>query len=241
MMNEYTGMAEYYDLLMTSGYYDYDAQAETLATILHNKHSVMEIGVGTGLLCEKLLQKLPHLDFVGVDITTSMLQKAKERLGNDVLLHEQNVVTMNLKRTFDAIISNGGVWYMIRKKADDYVLCSHLPELHDNIEGLKQVVAHLEEDGQFIMSVQGVHTDYKQELSDGIVYCQQITPLAEDSFDKLYLFSLNGNVVAQQRCQYRLFDATETKSIMNKVGLQFDYITPCGQYHIYSKTRAAFV
>jgi 16S rRNA A1518/A1519 N6-dimethyltransferase RsmA/KsgA/DIM1 with predicted DNA glycosylase/AP lyase activity len=54
-MNEYTGIADYYDLLMTSGYYNHEKVAKEIADIVSREQSIIEIGVGTGLLLEKLL------------------------------------------------------------------------------------------------------------------------------------------------------------------------------------------
>ncbi len=41
-INQYTGITKYYDLLMTAGYYDYDAQTDALADILKPSNSVLE-------------------------------------------------------------------------------------------------------------------------------------------------------------------------------------------------------
>ena len=100
-MNKYTGIADYYDLLMTQGYYDYETQSDCLAELLKHRKSVLELGVGTGLLAEKLIQKLPDLEFVGMDFTPCMLKQARERLGESVNLVEQNVISMEMEKMFD--------------------------------------------------------------------------------------------------------------------------------------------
>lgn len=55
-MNEYTGIADYYDLLMTSGYYNYEKIAKAIKTIISKDQKIIEIGVGTGLVLEQLSQ-----------------------------------------------------------------------------------------------------------------------------------------------------------------------------------------
>ena len=50
MINEYTGIADYYDLLVTSGYYNYKKIARELYSILGSGCRIIELGVGTGLL-----------------------------------------------------------------------------------------------------------------------------------------------------------------------------------------------
>jgi len=55
-MNQYTSITDYYDLLMTQGYYDYQAMADAVYSVMKDDfRKVIELGVGTGLLAEKLL------------------------------------------------------------------------------------------------------------------------------------------------------------------------------------------
>ena len=234
-MNKYTGIADYYDLLMAQGYYDYEAQSDCLAELLKHRKSVLELGVGTGLLAEKLIQKLPDLEFVGMDFTPSMLKQARERLGESVNLMEQNVISMELEKTFDTIFSNGGVWYFIENSEDEYIFCSHLPNIGDNLNGLRRVASHLKKFGELIFSVQGVHRDYEETLPQGVTYAQKITQLPDNCFDKCYIFSQEGEVMAEQICKYRLCDEEESRSILRDIGLEFKEITSCRQYHVYHK------
>ncbi len=48
-MGDYTNMSAYYDLIMTSGYYDYQKIVENI-TRDNSFGSVLEIGCGTGLI-----------------------------------------------------------------------------------------------------------------------------------------------------------------------------------------------
>ena len=110
MTNRYAGMAEYYDLWVTSGYYNYEVMAKAAHDIAGDGSKVLELGVGTGLLVEEYLKLDPTCDFTGVDFAPSMLEIAYQRLPKNVRLEEADAVTMDLNDTYDVAISNGGVW-----------------------------------------------------------------------------------------------------------------------------------
>lgn len=58
-MNECTGIADYYDLLITSGYYNSEKLAQTSAERVSPHPKIIEIRVGTGLLLEALFKINP--------------------------------------------------------------------------------------------------------------------------------------------------------------------------------------
>jgi ubiquinone/menaquinone biosynthesis C-methylase UbiE len=78
-MGDYTSMSSYYDLIMTSGYYDYDAIVNHLADF-DQAQSVLEIGSGTGLILQRLAARRPALRLAGIDLTQAMLDIAADRL-----------------------------------------------------------------------------------------------------------------------------------------------------------------
>jgi ubiquinone/menaquinone biosynthesis C-methylase UbiE len=82
VVNTYTGLARHYDLIMTSGYYDYDAYARTALELIGTRREVLELGTGTGLVSEKLLDSGAgaHLKITGIDHTESMIAQARTRL-----------------------------------------------------------------------------------------------------------------------------------------------------------------
>lgn len=108
-MNEYTEIADYYDLFMTSGYYNYEKIATAIATLVSPNQTVLEIGVGTGLILEKLLEINSQYNLNGIDHTPAMLDIAKKRLGDQVKLLEADIVSMPSSNQFDVAISNGGL------------------------------------------------------------------------------------------------------------------------------------
>ncbi|GGA25608.1 trans-aconitate 2-methyltransferase [Okeania sp. KiyG1] len=94
MVNQYTGITNYYDLLMMSGYYDYHNIAKEVYSIIGNNCEIIELGTGTGLLAEKYIEIDPNCQFTGVDITPSFLEIAKKRLGNKAKLIVADALTM---------------------------------------------------------------------------------------------------------------------------------------------------
>ncbi|NEO51901.1 MAG: class I SAM-dependent methyltransferase [Okeania sp. SIO3B5] len=107
-MNKYDDIAQYYDLLMESGYYDYPKESQSLDSILKGRKKLLEIGVGTGLLAEKLLELDSSYEITGIDFSPAMLERGKARLGNRVKVVEGNVLSMELQESFDGIYSHGG-------------------------------------------------------------------------------------------------------------------------------------
>ncbi|NJO15526.1 MAG: class I SAM-dependent methyltransferase [Thioploca sp.] len=97
-MADYTNMANYYDTIMTSGYYDYDL---IVNRILHFQkgQNILEIGCGTGLILEKLSKTKKFHQVTGIDFTKAMLEIADKRLKDrdNVGLFHQNIVTLSLK------------------------------------------------------------------------------------------------------------------------------------------------
>ena len=86
-LNTYSGISDYYDVLMTNGYYNYDEITRDLMEVLGSRQRILELGVGTGLVAEGLLQQNPKLSLTGLDNTESMLAQAKERLDDLSLIH----------------------------------------------------------------------------------------------------------------------------------------------------------
>ncbi|MBC6421862.1 MAG: class I SAM-dependent methyltransferase [Hormoscilla sp. SP5CHS1] len=130
-MNEYTGIADYYDLLMTSGYYKYDQIALAIAEIVSTNQNIIEIGAGTGLLLEQLLEIDPQYNLTGMDHTPAMLEIAKKRLGDRVKLFEADIVSMSITERFDVAISQGGLCAFV-DNGSDCDLYTHLTNDESN-------------------------------------------------------------------------------------------------------------
>ena len=194
-MNQYNDLAGFYDHLMLGGYYDYAAQSAELAEVLPSGARVLEVGVGTGLLAEALLER--GFEVVGVDHTEEMLSLARTRLGTEVELYQADVITLDLGQTFDAAISNGGVWYGVFD-GSAYGYCGHIPDRDAVARSVHRVMSHLAPSGQLILSVQDVHADKVMQLPDDIEYRQIIRDLGNDDIEKTYVMSRSGEALAHQ-------------------------------------------
>ncbi|MGD1804968.1 class I SAM-dependent DNA methyltransferase [Dapis sp. BLCC M126] len=161
----YDSFTDYYDFLMTQGNYDYQGMANAVYSLMKDSQKkILELGVGTGLFAEKLLALAPEAKFTGVDITSSMLNIAKTRLGEWGKLVEADIYDMNLQETFDIAVSSRGVW-VISQRCDRTDLRNHTKDIFEDIKGLINVAKHLRQDGLFLLSVQGEHKSYQQKLS----------------------------------------------------------------------------
>ena len=78
-MGDYTNMSGYYDLIMTSGYYDYPKIVDALMAS-QGFQSVLEIGCGTGLILEELAKRNTGVEITGFDLTQAMLNIAEQHI-----------------------------------------------------------------------------------------------------------------------------------------------------------------
>ena len=238
--NQYTSITEYYDLWVTSGYYDYQIMAQDANITIGNGRKILELGVGTGLLVEKYLEEDPSCEFTGVDFTASMLEIAQQRLGEGVKLIEADVVTMNLNQKFDVAISNGGVWGVLDLGAQEqWEFGGHVPGVENNLQGLKNLSEHLREDGLLLLHLQKPHNDYDKLLAGGITYCQSIQELEVTSeyrtLQKNYFFKKDQQVLAQEQITITCFNADTSQRILREAGFKFQGISKNDKFAIYQK------
>ena len=240
MVNEYTNITEYYDLWITSGYYDFQSLAEDAHSIVGDGREILELGVGTGLLVEKYMEIDPTCKFTGVDFTASMLEIAKKRLGDQVKLIEADAVTMNLNATFDVAISNGGVWGILDLgEPERWEFGGHVPNLEANREGLANLARHLREGGLLFLHLQKPHPNFDKTLAGGILYSQSVEP-AEDtneyhSFYKSYFFKKDGQILAQQKLLITAFKPETSAKLLSEAGFKLQGKTKSDLFAIYQK------
>jgi SAM-dependent methyltransferase len=219
-MGDYTRMSAYYDLIMTSGYYDYDAIVDEL-TRNTGARSMVEVGAGTGLVLERLIARCPHLDIAGIDLTQAMLDIAVKRLAAhpQVTLHRQDVVALALGRQFDLAFSYGGVWYFV-PDGEKFTMISHLRDEQANIDGLERLAEHVVPDGSLLLGVQAPHTDYSALVANGMQYSQRITPI-DGGFRKDYRLDDDGRSVMEQTTDYRIYSFENAIELLDKAGFEY--------------------
>ncbi|GGA49222.1 class I SAM-dependent methyltransferase [Okeania sp. KiyG1] len=222
MINEYVEIANYYDNLLTSGYFNYDSLSNILYNLLGPRRKVLDIGVGTGLLTEKMLS-LANYNIVGVDFSPRMLEIAKKRLANSgVKLICEDIIEFESKEKFEAIVSTGGV-ICILEEDGEYRICSHITDLEKNKQLLTKLHSQLDEGGLLALGIQGGHTNYKKEIKDKIFYEQKIKKEG-NYLDKWYVFSqANGEIKSEQFCRFYVFDGRQTNKVLTDAGFQEGY------------------
>lgn len=230
-MGDYTNMSSYYDLIMTSGYYDYEKIVDNIVSDTRFDN-VLELGCGTGLILHELVRRYPSCsDITGIDLTPSMLSIASERLRTypNISLQQQNVTQFDLKRTYDLAFSYGGVWYFVVDGKNEPFMVSHLSEDHDNRRGIGQVSDHVHSGGKLMLGIQGPHHDYAKPVKNGMVYSQKIVP-ADQGFTKHYYLSDRDEVVMSQTIRYRVYPLDEALELLGDHGFRFNPATGIGSH-----------
>jgi tRNA (cmo5U34)-methyltransferase len=105
-------MADQYDELFITHMHAYDTTHEMILTMLPfpKEHAlrVLELGVGTGNLTSKVLDRFPQSAVVGYDLSSEMLARARTKLApvkTRVQLHEGDISQVVFPGPFDAVIS----------------------------------------------------------------------------------------------------------------------------------------
>jgi trans-aconitate methyltransferase len=206
---------------MTSGYYDYDAIADSILSC-PPFHSLLEIGCGTGLILDTLAKRRPDLAMTGIDLTTAMLDIAAQRLHQHkaITLTQANVTTFDLKQKYDLAFSYGGVWYFVSDGKNQPFMVSHLAEHSDNESGLAHLANHLNASSVLLLGIQGPHHDYAKPISNGMIYSQKISAW-DHGFIKDYFLHDGAQKVMEQNLTYRTYTMAQTQSMMEKYGLHY--------------------
>jgi trans-aconitate 2-methyltransferase len=88
-----------------------DAQEEWAREVLgrlelDGDETVLDAGCGSGRVTRLLVERLPRGRVIGVDSSPSMIEKARESLGDDVELIVSDLLDLELDEPVDAIFSN---------------------------------------------------------------------------------------------------------------------------------------
>lgn len=235
-MGDYTNMSGYYDLIMTSGYYDYPKIVNELIAN-GDFHQILEIGCGTGLILEELAGRKKDIAITGFDLTEAMLAIARKRLDtfSNVQLEHQNVTALSLHKQYDLAFSYGGVWYFVMDGVNEPFLVSHIYDEQANLDGFANVANHVQSQGRLLLGVQGPHRDYHSTITNGYVYSQTIQPI-EHGFTKHYFLHDHDKKLMEQRIDYRTYAMADALDLLSSFGFKHqptDQVLP--QFHSFVK------
>ena len=217
-MGDYTNMSSYYDVIMTSGYYDYVQLVDDLER--HGPFTnILEIGCGTGLILEEFGRRNSGARITGIDLTEAMLKQARNRLARFpfISLATQNVVDLSLTDKYDAAFSYGGVWYFVIDGDKEPFMVSHISGDVENRTGLRKLADRISSGGMLLLGIQGPHFDYESPISNGMTYGQKITPHAH-GFTKDYFLIDQGHKVMAQTIDYRTYSWSQTLDMLGELG-----------------------
>jgi SAM-dependent methyltransferase len=220
-MGDYSNMASYYDVIMTSGYYDYAKIVDSL--VLHDSiEKVLEIGCGTGLILEELARRNSKIEISGIDLTAPMLAIAKKRLQSfkNVTLSQQDVCRLRLPSAHDLAFSYGGVWYFVIDGDKEPFLVSHIPDHEANLQGFEKMAQHIAPNGTLLLGIQGPHHDYETVISNGMKYSQKIDP-TDIGFTKHYYLADGPQTLMAQTVIYRTYNFDQAKNMLSAHGLTY--------------------
>lgn len=240
-------IANYYDLLFQYIYTDYhDEVVKSLFPIIRESNNILEIGVGTGLVAERVLKLKPNCNFTGIDISQPMLDVAKKRLGNKIKLVESDVLNLQLEESFDLAYSNSGVWFFLDTNTNhEYLLCSHINRIENNVIALRRVAEHLKMKGLLVLSAQGMPIDEVQKLPGDLIRQVKVSK-TDIGVKKQYRWirENTGEIINDRTAEYLILDSQKTKQLMEQSG--FEQISIEGnkklvknfllsKFHIYQK------
>jgi trans-aconitate 2-methyltransferase len=80
---------------------------------LNGDETVLDAGCGSGRVTEMLLERLPHGRVIAVDGAASMVEHARERLGQRADVLESDLTALELDEEADAVFSNA-VFHWVR-------------------------------------------------------------------------------------------------------------------------------
>ncbi|MEM9213358.1 MAG: methyltransferase domain-containing protein [Cyanobacteria bacterium P01_F01_bin.150] len=240
-MKQYDAIAQYYDLVMKSGYYNHTQAAHSLNNIIKTRKKVLEIGLGTGLLAEKLLDINPNYDLTGLEYSPAMLERSKARLANRARVLEGNVLSLDLEESFDIVYSHAGPlgFDLID---NDYHMYSFITNLEGTIKLLRNLADYLVNRGLLVLSIQSEETDADQQrdIGNSIVYSQKsyISSLDDKEmyfWEKDYIFKKREELLASERHKFLMLHGQMLESTMKIGGFQLKEVASENAYLVYQK------
>jgi|GEM_PF-2854754 len=210
-------ISRFYDQIVHSHYYDYIGLAKQLADLFGTKKELLEVGIGTGLAAEQMLSLGYRI--TGVDFSQEMLRICDKRLHGKANLCLKNIRDYKSKQKFDAAYSIGGAWYATANNQGEVQVMSYLHSIRDNILGLRNIATHLQKDGILALTIQKAHKNLHRLALDKVGYYTHHIKLEGAYLKKSYYVTKNKQVLAKQRCIFKVFGVGEFNQMLTSVGL----------------------
>ena len=122
---------------------------------------------------------------------------------------QADATDFDLGQRYDAVISNGGVWYGVHDEGGGHGYCGHLPTEALVVSSLSRVAAHVKPGGMLILSLQDRHADKQMQLPDEVRYTQRITDKGGDRVAvilKEYIFERGGERIGYEALDLAYID-----------------------------------
>ena len=235
MSDQYQKLTPFYDSFVQKNR-NYHEIAGELAELIGDARDLLDIGIGTGLVVEYLLEIEPTYNITGIDTSQSLLEEAEKRLGEKVNLYCQSVSELNLDQQFDVVYSRGGAWTFVHHQSETF-LASHILSLDEIQISFDAVAKHLKTGGLLIVSSSNAYGDNLVELENGIVHKRIAhTEINEDERYTIldYLFYQNDTLLAEQKLKLRLLSEQVTTMMLNQANFVEESIK-AEKYYIYRK------
>ncbi len=235
MNDQYNILAKYYDDFVKQNR-DYHKIAVELSKIIGDAKSLLDVGIGTGLVVEHLLQIQPSYQIIGVDTSRPLLDQAEQRLGQKVDLYHQSISELDIDKKFDVIYSRGGAWTFVSNQSDRF-LASHLFNTDEIKRSFDCVANHLKEGGVLIISASNAYGDNLVKLDNGIVHKRISNTEIIDSEKYAildYLFYRGDELLAEQKLKLRLLDYQIAQQMLGEVGFS-EKDTSNEKYYVFTK------
>ncbi len=238
--NKYQAYAQFYDLIMQTGYYEHDKFAAGAKEVVQGNSTILEIGIGSGLFAEQFAALGGNHKYTGIDFSPEMLKIAKTRLKKypSINYFEGDILKHDFNEKFDYIISMGGPISMsYRPKEQLHRIFAYSANIEEYEKLLRKLSSYLKTGGIMLVSIQEQHKDYSIALTQDVVHHQEVL-LLEQYMRKTYIFEECGKEVARQTIQTMHFDEPEFNRLFIKAGFTVVGVNKPGNFYIYKKLDA---
>jgi len=211
-------MKNYYNQLLSKNYesftingkyYNYKKDADEIAKVISGK-DILEIGIGSGLLANILIDRGFNVE--GIEPSAHMLKIIKKKFPK-IKVVKQDLVHLNMRKKYDAIISHGTFPLISIRKGIPYFDC-FVNNDKEILHILTLVKRHLKNNGLFISNVQ---SDKQENKKIRNIYKNEL--LFKDNFSlKKHYFYINGKWKLTQTIKSVVCTEEQFNNLLAKAG-----------------------